>query len=153
MIFRRGARLGTLAFAALISLGVALPGIASAQQAPRRGAGLEQALSAANLRPDQQARINQMIADERAKARGEAGRRARRADRRQLRAAIARTLDPNQRAAFEGTFRQVRAERRAAKLERRGSAQPQAPGQPQAPEQREAPAQPPAPAQPQAPAF
>jgi hypothetical protein len=111
MIFHRTAR--ALAVAALLSFGVGAPVVALAGG---KNDIVMQAMQAANLSADQQNHIQQMISDERARARSEADRSARKADKKQLRANILALMNPDQRAAFSQRLRELKAERKAAKV-------------------------------------
>jgi len=108
-----------------VTLAVALPSVSFAQQAPspvyaapkpmHGHRAMTEALQAANLRPDQQAHIEQLIRDEHAKVKGMTDKTQRKAAKRQLRSDILATMDPNQQAAFEAKLREIKAERKAAK--------------------------------------
>jgi Spy/CpxP family protein refolding chaperone len=119
MISKGRAAAWALALTAAFMLPATLPTFVAAQQtmmAPaKHGDKLWQALQAANLRPDQQAHIEQLIAAERAKAKSETDKTARKADKKQLRRDILATLDPNQRDAFKSALKQLKEERRAEK--------------------------------------
>jgi hypothetical protein len=126
-------------FTVLISALSATPLLASAQQAPpppqavqaapgpemvrppRGMRAFQEALQAANVSPDQQARITQMMRDGKAKAKSEPDKQARRADAKQLRADIMNQLSPQQRDVFLAKMREFKQARRAM---RQGNAPP-----------------------------
>jgi hypothetical protein len=81
----------------------------------------QEALQAANVSPDQQGRITQMIRDGKARAKAEPDKAARRADAKQLRENILGQLSPQQRDVFLAKMREFKQARRAM---RQGNAPP-----------------------------